>query len=598
MAENQIGSSTSTGKSTGPGQPPGDISVEKRMLLALILMGAVLIGSQYLFRLLGPPPEEAPAVTTEQTAGQTDRREEQSTTPEQRAESPQGGVAQPTANLEGPPDAASERIAAEQEEPIVIETDLIKAIFTNRGAVVTSWTLKDHKDTDGNPLELVNQAAFERAEHPFGLILTGQKAPFDPNEVLFAVTPGEDGLSVDFEYSDGTWIVRKQFRVQPDSYRAAVRSEVRKGSDAVPHLLEWRGGFGDSSVDKRQDFQSVAFFDNARGKLETRVAKDASDGPLPIPGVYAFAGLQDKYFAAMFLPLGRGTIEMEVFSDVVPYNGDDEEASYVGIGIGGAGVNEFDLFLGPKSIDVLKGIHPKLKDLVDFGWFFFIAEPLFFALRWLADNHLHNFGWAIVVLTIGINFVMLPLKITSMKSMKKMQALQPQIQAINERYKGISLRDPRKQQQNQEVMELYQKNGVNPAAGCVPMLLQIPFFFAFYQVLSVAIELRGASWFWVEDLSRPETFAIRFLPLMMVVSQIFMQRLTPTPSTDPTQKMLMNTMPLVFGVIFWWASSGLVLYWLTSNLVGIIQQLFINKFSNNTPLVPVVADKKSAKRKR
>ncbi|MCU0228160.1 MAG: membrane protein insertase YidC, partial [Bryobacterales bacterium] len=204
----------------------------------------------------------------------------------------------------------------------------------------------------------------------------------------------------------------------------------------------------------------------------------------------------------------------------------------------------------------------------------------------------------IILLTIAINFVMLPLKVTSMKSMKKMQALQPQIQAINDRYKGISLRDPRKQQQNQEVMELYQKNNVNPAAGCVPMLLQIPFFFAFYQVLSVAIELRGATWLWVEDLSRPETFAIRILPLTMVVSQIFMQRLTPSPSTDPTQKMMMNTMPLVFGVIFWWASSGLVLYWLTSNLVGIVQQLFINKFTESSAVVPVVVESKASKRRK
>lgn len=577
----------------GPTPPPGEISVERRMLLALILMGAVLIGSQYLFRTFGPAPEEAPATAVEQpaTAGERPADVAPGTAPEQKAAAPAS-----TASMEAA--AAAEVRRAEAEQRITIETELVRVELSNRGAVVRSWTIKDHKSTDGKPLELVNQAAFAKVGQPFALQLRGQKAPFDPNADLYTATVSEDGRRVEFVLADQGWTFRKTFEVEASSYRASVRSEVLNGQSAVPHQLAWRGGFGDSSVDKRQDFQSVAFYDQPRGKLETRAAGDPKEGPTPLPGVYGFAGLQDKYFAAMFLPAERSTVEMDVYTDAVPFNGDDAEANYVGIAIGGAGANQFDLFLGPKNVDILRTVHPQLASLVDFGWFFFIAEPLFFSLNWLADKHLHNYGWAIVVLTIAINFVMLPLKITSMKSMKKMQALQPQIQAINDRYKGVSLRDPRKQQQNQEIMELYQKNSVNPAAGCVPMLLQIPFFFAFYQVLSVAIELRGANWLWVDDLSRPESLAIRILPLTMVVSQIFMQRLTPTPSTDPTQKMMMNTMPLVFGVIFWWASSGLVLYWLTSNLVGIVQQLFINKFTDTGTPVAVVVEQKPVKRRK
>ncbi|MCW5964015.1 MAG: membrane protein insertase YidC [Bryobacterales bacterium] len=574
------------------GKPKGEISVERRMLLALVLMGAVLIGSQYLFRAFGPPPEATltPVAETAESKGGTPSAEPAT------AAAPVAPASSPS--IEASPASPAAIRRAETEELFIVETNLVKVTFSNRGAVVRSWTIKDHKSTDGSPLELVNQAAFAKVGEPFSIQLRGQKAPIDANKDLYVANVSENGRHIEFLLSNGTWTFRKVFEIEESSYRARVRSEVMNGQSPVPHLLAWRGGFGDSSVDKRQDFQTAALYDQPRGKVETRTAGDASDAPLVLPGVYDFAGLQDKYFAAMFLPTERGTVEFDVSADSVPYNGDEVENNHVGIAIGGAGVNDFGLFVGPKNIDILKSIHPKLASLVDFGWFFFIAEPLFLSLNWLADNHLHNFGWAIVVLTIGINFVMLPLKITSMKSMKKMQALQPQIQAINDRYKGISLRDPRKQQQNQEVMELYQKNGVNPAAGCVPMLLQIPFFFAFYQVLSVAIELRGANWLWVDDLSRPESFAIRILPLTMVVSQIFMQRLTPTPSTDPTQKMMMNTMPLVFGVIFWWASSGLVLYWLTSNLVGIVQQLFINKFTDNTALVPVVAEKKSIKRRK
>jgi YidC/Oxa1 family membrane protein insertase len=173
--------------------------------------------------------------------------------------------------------------------------------------------------------------------------------------------------------------------------------------------------------------------------------------------------------------------------------------------------------------------------------------------------------------------VLFPLRLSNLKSMKKMQALQPQIAAINDKYKGLSIRDPRKQQQNQEVMDLYKKYGVNPAGGCVPMLLQIPFFIAFYKVISVSIEMRGASWLWVTDLSQPEHLAIRILPITMIVSQFLMQKMTPTTSVDPNQQRMMMIMPLVFGFMFYGLSSGLVLYYLTSNLVGIAQQMFFNR---------------------
>jgi YidC/Oxa1 family membrane protein insertase len=582
-------------------KPAGEISIERRMLLALVLMGAVLIASQFLGKYIpGFVPESAPVTGTGEfkegdPAAKAPKPAEVST-PEAAAPKP----ATSSASAAQPAEAAVVT-KAEAEQRFTIETKTAKVVFTNRGAVVESWILKDYKNADGQPLEVVNQAAFAKAGKPFALELRGQKPPVDPNAVLYAAKLSEDGKSIDFEYAENGWSYRKSFAFQPDGYVARLRSEVRSGQNPVPHLVSWRGGFGDPSVDKRYDFQFASFYDQPRGKLETRAAGDAEEAPLKTSGIYRFAGLQDKYFASMFLPgpnVGAGqSVETDIFADKVPYNGDQEEQAYVGVAVGGAGSNEFRLFVGPKNLDILKSVDGKLADLVDFGWFFFIAEPLFLALNWLTDNYLYNFGWSIIVLTIAINFLTLPLKLTSMKSMKKMQALQPQIQVINDKYKGVSMRDPRAQQKNQEIMELYQKNSVNPAAGCVPMLLQIPFFFAFYQMLSVAIELRGASWLWVPDLSRPETFAIRILPIAMVVSQIFMQRLTPTPSSDPTQKMMMTTMPLVFGVIFWWASSGLVLYWLTSNLIGIVQQLFINKFTENGAVVAVAADTKTKRRK-
>jgi YidC/Oxa1 family membrane protein insertase len=290
-------------------------------------------------------------------------------------------------------------------------------------------------------------------------------------------------------------------------------------------------------------------------------------------------------------------IEIVAYNDVVTNVGTDREDPHVGIGLGGRGRNEFPFFAGPKNIDILQAVNPKLDKLVDFGWFSFIARPLFLALNWLNDTYIQNYGWSIVVITILINFALLPLKLTSMRSMKRMSALAPQIKAINERYKGVGLRDPKKAQQNQEIMDLYKKNNVNPMGGCMPMLLQIPFFIAFYKVLTVAIELRGAEWLWVRDLSSPEHLPIRILPVAMIVSQFVMQKMTPTTSMDPTQQRMMLMMPLFLGFMFYGVSSGLVLYWLTSNLVGIVQQVFINKTS---PPAPVAAkpEPATAKSKR
>jgi YidC/Oxa1 family membrane protein insertase len=216
--------------------------------------------------------------------------------------------------------------------------------------------------------------------------------------------------------------------------------------------------------------------------------------------------------------------------------------------------------------------------VVDFGKYLgFIAKPLFLALNWFNNAFVHNFGWAIVLVTIIINFMLFPLRLSNMKSMRKMQALKPQIDAINAKYKNVGLRDARKAEQNQEVMDLYKRHGVNPMGGCFPLLLQMPFFFAFWKVLTVSVEMRGASWLWVSDLSQPETLAIKVLPLLMIASQFYMQKMTPQANVDPNQQKMMLFMPIIFGVMFYNLPSGLVLYYLTSNLVGIGQQWFFNR---------------------
>jgi YidC/Oxa1 family membrane protein insertase len=262
-----------------------------------------------------------------------------------------------------------------------------------------------------------------------------------------------------------------------------------------------------------------------------------------------------------------------------------------------SGINQFAMYVGPKDTDILRQVDPRLGAIIDWGrWFGVLAKPLFFALNWTNDRLVHNYGWAIVLVTIAINILTLPFRLTSLRSSKKMQALQPEIQRINAKYKNISIRDPKKAEQNQEVMALYKKHGVNPLGGCAPMVLQIPFFIAYYTVLSVAIELRGAPWLWVNDLSRPEHLAIRILPVVLVVTQFLTQRMTPSsPGMDPSQQKMMMFMPLVFGFMFYNASAGLVLYWLTGNLVAIIQQWIMNRA---TPAPVIVESKPASKSKK
>jgi YidC/Oxa1 family membrane protein insertase len=572
-------------ESTNDKKPAGgkkELPMEARLLVAFGLMALVLFLTPYLYKQpkAPQPAKSAPPTTTQTTAK-----------PEPKA--PEAAPA-PKSQEAAPPVAPA---AGQKEETFVVETDLYKVVLSNRGAVIRSWILKKYPDSAGHPLQLVNEAAVKKVGYPFSLIFKDRKPPTDLNNALFVAKPSADSLGIDYEFSDGKVVCRKSLRFAKDRYLTQISSEVTEGGSALPHLLAWRGGFGDAAVDNATVGQNTLYFDPAANKLNTNGVKSAKNGPVSTTGDYSFAGLEDKYFAAVFLPKGNTSIELETFSDTAPTIHKSAEEPQIGAAVGGSGDNRFSVFVGPKDLELLRKLDPRLAQLVDFGWFSFLAKPLFLALNWVHDHVVHNYGWAIIIVTIAINFLLFPLKLTSLKSMKKMQTLQPQIAEINARYKNISLRDPRKAEQNQEVMNLYKKHGVNPMGGCMPMVLQIPFFIAFYKVLSVAIELRLAKWLWVTDLSQPEHLAIRILPVAMIGTQFILQRMTPTTTADPSQQKIMMLMPLFLGFMFYSVSSGLVLYWLTGNLVGIAQQWFINRITPAPVVVaaPVKAQKKGKK---
>ena len=551
-----------------PGQEPE--GMQERLLIAFALIGVVLLGMQYFM------PTQEPALPANKKQAQEARP-----TPANSQPAPAVDATKPLT-----PKPAGAAVLADKDETSVIETDLYRIRFSNRGAVVRSWVLRKYKD-----LELVNPAANGKTVFPLAIRFHEGQSAEALNTAPYVMKVSPDGLRIDFEYSQGEWYARKSITFRKDSYLSHVTSEVRNSGQPKPHLLYWRGGFGDASVVGAAASQLSVRYDLTSGFHQL----GAGDVRVPQAhrGKFTFAGICDSFFAAVALPDTGREFEIHSMSDQLENAHDKKLEANVGVAVGGDTINSFQFFVGPKDTRLLSSISPRLEQLVDFGYFGLIAKPLFLALRWLHDNLTHNYGWAIVVATIIINFLLLPLKISSLKSMKKMSMLQPQIAVINDKYKGLSMTDPKAQLKNQEMMDLYKKHGVNPMGGCVPMMLQIPFFIAFYKVLSSAIELRGAEWLWVADLSRPETLALRVLPLAMIASQFVMQKMTPATSADPAQQRMMMLMPAMMGFMFYGVSAGLVLYWLTGNLVGIAQQWFFNRmFTAPVPAPPATAVKK------
>jgi YidC/Oxa1 family membrane protein insertase len=548
--------------------------MEVRLLLTFALVGLVLFGWNYLF----PAPKAPPPPAKQASAPAPAQAKPEPPTPakEPAKAAPKRALAKGKTEPVATPALAS----SEKAETYIIETPVYKIAFSNRGATVRSWVLKNYKDSTGKPVDLVN--AHAGADRPFGwafsYVFPREQPATDLNGVLFAAAQPSP-LELVFTYNDGKVEARKAFKVDASLYSASYESKVAAGGTGLVHQLAWRGGFGDPTIHAAADNEKSVYFSTTENKLVEETAKVAENGPHKVTGLFQFAGLMDTYFAGVILPEGKA-IDFVTWNDPVVLEKGSEAVRYPGMSFGGDAEHGAQLFLGPKDTDILKATNPKLTQIIDWGWFWFIAQPLFNALHWTYDHAAANWGWAIVLITIVINILMLPLRYSSLKSTQKMATIQPKIAAIQAKYKNLPMRDPRKQKQNEELMGLYQAEGINPMGGCIPLILQMPFFFAFFKVLSVSIELRGASWLWVADLSQPETAMIRWLPVGMLVTQVWMQKMTPATSPDPSQqRMMMILMPVMLTVMFWGASSGLVLYWLTGNVVGIVQQYFFNKLA-------------------
>jgi YidC/Oxa1 family membrane protein insertase len=543
-----------------------ELSNEARALVAFILSLVILAvwGHYYKPPL---PPAKPPQPQTSQYSG--------------------SGRNQPSAVAVASSAPAIAPKAGNQEKIIVVQSDLYRVELSNRGGVVRSWQLKKYTDDQKHTLDLVNaKAAQQLGGWPYSLALEDAKLEALANSALFDVAPAESSLrapaEVDLEWSDGHLAVTKRLKFA-QSYLIEAEVSVELDGKPLPATLAWRGGFGDTTV--FQAAQQVNVFYSASGKLTLLPAKKlgVSDHPDELyqqPGTMAYVGIEDKFFATAFLPNGPGLAlwhwarQREVFVDD---KSTQELVPEMAAGSLAPGPLSVRIYVGPKDLNQLGALHPPLEDLVQFGWFGVIAKPLLEILKWIY-RYVPNYGWAIVILTLAINMALFPLKVKSWHSMKRMQKVAPQIEAIKQKYAKYSMSDPRKKKMNEEMMALYKEEGINPVGGCLPMLLQMPVWFALYRMLGSAIELRHAPWIlWIHDLSGRDPYYI--LTILMVVTMWLMQKMTPVTTVDPAQQKMMVMMPLMFGAMFFIfpVSCGLVLYILTQNVVGIGQQWYLNR---------------------
>jgi len=585
----------------GSGGGSGSGGDMRSTLAFTAFMLVVFLGYQYFFK---PAPPATPS------AAQTQSQAQQPATP--AAAPGQPASPQLTAGSAQAP-AATPAIAAALETVTTVENEKYKIVFTNRGAQVKQWILKNYSDTAGKPLDLVQPQVAAQFGFPLSLFTYEPALTAQLNQSLYLVSttgapPSPTGLvlapnALTFHYSANGLDVVKTFHFD-SSYVVGVDTQVTRNGVPVRALVQWPAGLGDmeeflpSSATRSPVRTSVSsqFAWSLNGKQDsTNAAKVSGNNTVDQP--YEYAAVTDLYFAAAFLPDAPDRVTLVTLHHSVDLPGDltdptskKRPADVIGVAMGdSSGVTHLRLFAGPKDTDVLNAIRatgpdgkptgPSLESLIRFGWLTVIAKPLYLAIRFLRDHlgpGINNWGWAIIIVTVVINMLMLPTRIMMMRSSLKMMRIQPKVEALKKRYAHLKMNDPKKAEMNTEMMDLYKTEGVNMYGGCLPMLIQMPLLYAIYRVLANAVELRQAHWFWLTDLSSPDPLHI--LPILIIVTMFLVQFLTPSPGMDPNQRRMMAIfMPIVFGFSMLHFASGLALYWGTGNIINLGIQLGINQ---------------------
>ncbi len=511
-----------------------------------------------------------------------------------------------------PAAAATANVAAMKaanESTTVVENDLYRITFTNRGGLVKSWVLKKYTDNNGSPLELVQEQAAAQYGYPFSLWSWDEPLRQTLNSALYVANEtGSVGSPKDlsFEYADGDLVVKKEFHFD-NSYVVGVKTSVRRGGSYLTALPAWPSGFGDaiglpSYAEQRLDYVPTGG-DVKRLKLDKK-GSTISGGRVET-GNIQWVGASDAYFGAVFLPeqpqntaFAELRNAIEIPKDPANPQGEKTRAEVLGVAVGALNApSSVRLFAGPKAVDILETVHSAngtdLHSTLDFGFFGFIGRPLFAWVRWTQQHWTSNWGWTIILVTVLINVALLPLRISQIKSSMKMQKVAPQMQQIQEKYKKYKLDDPRRSEMQKEIGALYKQHDVNPVGGCLPVVIQMPFLFAFYTMLRNAIELRHAGWFYLSDLSAPDHYHI--IPIATIVLMMALQRMMPATGMSKEQQKMMNMMtPVMFALFTWSVASGLGLYIITGSMVQLVQQSIMNQTSMGREM-RAIAEKRALK---
>lgn len=505
--------------------------MDKRMLLAIILSIAILVIYQYFF--IKPVPQPVPQ---EKAVQETVKEETKKT------------EAAPKAAVASIPKTKTVSVV---EKEVRVESDLYIIVFSAKGGTIKSVELKKYKDKDGRPIML-------KGDDILPPLSIGVDEGFQFSNVGFSVhdkdiklSPSTSRATLIFGYSSGEHSIRRTYTLTNNDYAIELRDEI---SGLNSYWLTIGREFGIYEKDDSVHFGPVVLKDADRMEFALTKLGD----PKSFRDGVKWIAQEDKYFFSSIVPKSR-IEEAKLWNR----NGDTVAALKMP-----AGDNSYLIYAGPKEYDRLKKLGAGLEHIIDFGFFSIISMPLFWLMKAFYDIF-PNYGVSIIILTILVRIPFIPLINKGQASMKKLQNVQPKMAEIKERYKN----DPQKMQK--ELMEMYKKHKVNPMGGCLPILLQIPVFFALYKVLMIAIELRGAPFMlWVKDLSVKDPYFI--LPIVMGVTMVIQQKMTPS-TMDPTQQKIMMLMPVVFTFLFLSFPSGLVLYWLVNNVLSIAQQLYMNR---------------------
>lgn len=572
---------------------PEESDIEKRLLLAIVLSMAILFTVPYIYREFLPETPEVLPVAPPASG------EEASERPSLPEEGPGVSEAIPS------PAESTERTTPEQfteaeERKLVVENDHLILTFSNVGAQLVSVRLKEYLNEDGMPLELVPQGNTEQLLGPLSLYSSDEMLRDALPEAIYDVRasgPSSQPSEVHFLYRDAELEVAKTVRVPESGYVLEVSASVTRLGRSLPFGVVLGTGIGPEGTATAGDFRDAGTAFRQAANVERYYLDDLEDGPVQVEGALKWAALDSKYFTMVLAgPERIRSVRMEQREWTLPPGPEGEVVSTVlvqGV-VGLARDSSFKVFLGPKRTEILEGVEPSLSELINYGWFGILVRPLLVALK-LIYGYVSNYGWAIIILTFLINLALFPVRYKQTVSMQKMSALQPQLKSIQDKYKRMKRDDPRKQQMNKEVMDLYKAHGVNPLGGCLPLLLQMPILFAFYRMLDASIELRGAPFiWWIQDLSKHDPYYVT--PIVMGLTMVAQQKMMPAAG-DPTQRRMMMFLPIMFTFFFLSVSSGLAIYFLFSNVFAMMLQFLLQRLKAEQVTKAPVRPQKKVKKK-